>query len=367
MNLLNIRLVFILLFVVQISYAQQSAKYSYSLGAEVSKGIIHRHHEYIGQLIKGMPTSIELSFRKKTFGANSWEANYNYPDIDFKISYFDLKNKEQLGNVVAASTGMSFHLLGRPSLKNELQFYFGLGLAYSTNPYNKDFNNLNNVISSAVSFNGNLRFSYHHQFGNRLNAGLGLKVTHFSNGSAKLPNNGLNIVSVDVMAIYKLSPVNPEYMPVSLDQSIDKKIRYGAVVRMGWSESTPAGSGVKPVYNIGIIAQKRVSIKSLLDAGIEGFANKAVEYEITHGHSFDGDTLDYRRVGLMVGHELLVNKLTFVTQLGYYLYKPYYPKDRIYARIGLNYYFTDRIYGGINLKTHYAVAEVIDYNIGFRF
>ena len=354
------------LLIVHISHAQQNAKYNYSLGAEVSNGIIHRHHEYIGQLIKGMPTSIELSFRKRTFGINAWEANYNYPDIDFKLSYFDLKNKKQLGSVVAASTGMSFHLLGKPALKNELQFYFGLGLAYSTNPYNKDSNNLNNVISSPISYNGNLRLSYHHQFGDRLNTGVGLKVTHFSNGSVRLPNLGLNLVSIDFITTYKLSPDKPEYILAPVNQLLDKKVRFGAVVRVGWSESTPAG-GVMPVYNIGFIAQKRVSIKSLVDIGIEGFANKAVEYEITHGHSFDGDTLDYRRIGLMVGHELVVNKLTFVTHLGYYLYKPYSPKERIYARIGLNYYFTDHLFGGINLKTHYAVAEVIDYAIGYRF
>ncbi len=366
MKLLILRQTILLVLLVQMSFAQQSAKYSYSLGAEVSKGIIHRHHEYIGHLIKGMPVGLELSLQKRTYGAKAWEANYGYPTVDFKLSYYDLKNKEQLGHVVALSTGMAFHLLGKPALKNELQFYFGMGVAYATNPYDQETNNLNNVISSRFSYNGNLKLAYHHQFGKRLNTGIGLKITHFSNGSVKLPNNGLNLVSVNVMTTYKISKGEPQYIAAPAIQSFDKRVRFGAVVRMGWAESSPPGSGVKPVYALGFIVQKRVSLKSILDIGIEGFANKALEYEVTHSHSFDGDTLDYRKVGLMFGHELVVNKLVLVTQLGVYLYNPYAPQNILYTRLGLKYYFTDQVFGSFSLKTHFAVAEVIEYSIGFR-
>lgn len=100
MKSLIIRHVLITLLCVQVAHAQQSAKYSYSLGAEVSKGIIHRHHEYIGHLIQGMPVGLELSVQKSTYGFKAWEANYGYPDVDFKISYYDLKNKEHLGKSV---------------------------------------------------------------------------------------------------------------------------------------------------------------------------------------------------------------------------------------------------------------------------
>ena len=362
-----LRLFILFILLTHISFAQQSPKYSYSLGAEVSNGIIHRHHEYIGHLIKGMPVGIELSLQKSTYGAKAWEANFGYPDVDFKISYYDLRNKEQLGHVVALSTGMAFHLLGKAPFKNQLQFYFGMGVAYATNSYNQEYNNLNNVISSRLSYNGNLKLAYHHQFGERLNAGVGLKITHFSNGSVKLPNNGLNLVSLNVMTSYKISKGKPDYIsPPEKVQKIDKRVRFGAVFRIGWAESSPPGSGVKPVYSLGFIAQKRVSQKSILDVGIEGFANKAIEYEVTHSHSFDGDTLDYRKIGFMFGNELVVNKLVLVTQLGVYLYNPYAPQNSLYTRLGLKYYFTDKLFASFSLKTHFAVAEVIEYSVGFR-
>ena len=356
----------LLLAQVQVASGQNS-RYTYALGSEVSRGFIIRHHEYLGHLIKGQPTAVSISLWKSTYGAKIWEANYKYPDIVFKLGYHDLQNEEQLGKVITASTGMNFHLLGQPLFTNELQFYFGIGLAYATNPYNQDTNNQNIVISSPISYNGNLKLSYHHWFRQKLGVGIGVQLTHISNGAFKQPNNGINILSANLEVKYKISRLSPDYQPAPPDQILDRTLRFGVNARIGWAESTPIGSGSKPVYTLGVMAQKRVTLKSLIESGLEVFISKTLEYEIKHGPPLDGPTPDYKRVGLMVGHELIVNRLALVTQLGYYLYKPYYPNERIYSRIGLNYHFTSHLSAGITLKTHFAVAEVIEYGIGYRW
>lgn len=357
----------LILFVTQVSLAQQSAKYSYSLGGEVFEGFILRHHEYLGHLIIDRPTGFEISLRQQTNGFKSWEANYGYPEIAYNLSFYDLKNDAQLGKVIALSSGMGFHLLGNPLFKNDLQFYFGIGLAYSTNPYEHDSNNLNNVISSTITYNGNIRLSYYHAIGNKIKLGAGLKLTHFSNGSFKLPNNGLNIITANLMATYKIVDTTSKFTKTEEVKVLDKKVRFGAVFRLGFSEAPPIGSGVKPLYAFSLMVQKRVSLKSLLETGVEFYANKAIESEIEHSFDEEHKGKDYKRVGLMIGHQLVVNKLTVVTQIGYYLYRPYFPKERIYQRLGFAYYFTDQLYASMTLKTHFAVAEAIEYGIGFRF
>ena len=65
-----------MLFMVQVSWAQQSAKYSYSLGGEAFEGFILRHHEYLGHLIKGRTTGFEISLKQQTNGTKEWESNY---------------------------------------------------------------------------------------------------------------------------------------------------------------------------------------------------------------------------------------------------------------------------------------------------
>ncbi len=355
-----------MLFVVQVSWAQQSAKYSYSLGGEVFEGFILRHHEYLGHLIKGRPTGFEVSLRQQTNGNKDWETNYGYPEISYNLSYYDLKNDEQLGKIIALSAGMGFHLLSTPLFNSDFQFYFGMGLAYSTNPYDQDNNNLNNVISTSITYNGNIRLTYFQAIGKKIKIGAGVKFTHFSNGSFKLPNNGLNIITLNLMASYKIGGSTFEFQDYFQDKELDKKVKYGATFRLGFAESPPIGSGAKPVYGFTLLAQKRVSLKSMLEVGLEAFANKSIQSEIEN--SFDEEIIgtDYRRVGLMFGHQLIVNRLTVVTQVGVYLYKPYFPKDRFYQRLGFAYYFTDNLFGSLTLKTHFAVAEVIEYGIGFR-
>jgi len=355
-----------MLFVVQVSWAQQSAKYSYSLGGEVFEGFILRHHEYLGHLIKGRPTGFEISLRQQTNGNKGWETNYGYPEISYNFSYYDLKNDEQLGKIIALSAGMGFHLLSIPPFNSDFQFYFGMGLAYSTNPYNQDNNNLNNVISTPITYNGNIRLTYFQAIGKKIKLGAGVKFTHFSNGSIKLPNNGLNIITLNLMGSYRIGNLSPDFKAALQEYELDKKVKYGAVFRLGFAESAPIGSGVKPVYGLSLIAQKRVSLKSMLEVGLEAFANKSIQSEIEN--SFDEEVIgtDYRRIGLMFGHQLVVNRLTVVTQLGVYLYKPYFPNDRLYQRLGFGYYFTDNLFGSLTLKTHFAVAEVIEYGFGFR-
>ena len=83
------------------------------------------------------------------------------------------------------------------------------------------------------------------------------------------------------------------------------------------------------------------------------------EYDVT------GDE-DWKRIGVFVGHELFVNKMSIVTQLGYYVYYPYDFEGRVYNRIGLKYYFGDKFFGAITLKSHGAKAEAVEFGIGVR-
>ena len=47
--------------------------------------------------------------------------------------------------------------------------------------------------------------------------------------------------------------------------------------------------------------------------------------------------------------------------------KPFNPSEKIYAKVGLKYYFTENIFSSFILKTHYGVAEVMEFGIGYRF
>ncbi len=76
---------------------------------------------------------------------------------------------------------------------------------------------------------------------------------------------------------------------------------------------------------------------------------------------------DYKRVGVFVGHELFINKLSVIAQLGYYVYYPFDFEGRLYNRIGMKRYFGKKMYGAITLKSHAAAAEAVEFGVGIRF
>ena len=69
---------------------------------------------------------------------------------------------------------------------------------------------------------------------------------------------------------------------------------------------------------------------------------------------------------MFVGHELSINKMSLITQFGYYVYYPYEFETRIYERIGLKRYFGKHFFGSATLKAHGAAAEALEFGVGVR-
>src|SRR5690606_19843489 len=75
---------------------------------------------------------------------------------------------------------------------------------------------------------------------------------------------------------------------------------------------------------------------------------------------------DYKRIGLFVGYELFINRISLEAQLGYYVYQPYKSDIPIYDRVGMKYYITNKTYTGLSIKTHVFLAEAMEFVIGVR-
>jgi len=124
------------------AFAQENvAKYNYSFGAEIFTGYIIKHHDVIGHLVQGHPSGVRLNFNRNSYGAEAWEQYYGYPTLVASLSYFDLKNEDVLGKIIAANIGYGFHLNNFTESKNDFQAYLGMGIAYLTNPYQQENNN----------------------------------------------------------------------------------------------------------------------------------------------------------------------------------------------------------------------------------
>jgi len=342
-------------------------KYTYSAGAEIFTGFIIKHHDVIGDLIKGHPNGFRFNLSRYSYGNKAWEQHYGYPTLSASLSYYDLENDEVLGKIISFNIGLGFHLNDITISKNDIQLYFGYGLAYFSNPYDSENNNKNTVISSHLPWSVNLRLSFYRQITRRINVGAALQVSHFSNGSSSIPNYGLNIANVNLGLNYLFQIDKPAYQSdLKFKRSYNPKSYINIDFRVGATERKPVGAGASPYFALSVFWNKRLNNKSIIDAGVEGFMNKGIEEEINNNQSLIEGTPDYKSIGLMVGHELILEKIAFVTQVGAYIYKPYNPSERLYIKIGLKYYFTENIFGSFILKTHFGVAEVMEFGVGYR-
>ena len=329
-------------------------------------GNIALHNNDILHLIKGHPEGVILSWNKKTFGEKDWEQRYGYPDWGVSFAYQDLKN-DVLGNNYSLYAHYNFYFL-----KRNLMLRIGQGLAYNTNPYDKEDNHKNVAFGSTILSATYLMLNYKKErlFG-RFGVQAGFSLLHYSNANVKAPNTSVNTIAFNVGVTYNLDEVDPEYIKTVTKEKFTQPIKYNLVFRSGINESDVIGSGQYPFYILSAYADKRLSHKSAVQLGTDVFFSMFLKELIYYKsvafpeENVSGDE-DYKRVGVFAGHELFINKMSLVTQIGYYVYYPYDFEGRTYLRIGMKRYFGEKIFGAITLKSHGAKAEAVEFGVGIR-
>jgi len=321
--------------------------------------------------LEGHPTGVFASYNVKTYGLKDWQGVYNYPDYGISIGYQDYKSKI-LGKLYSIYGHYNFYLLNRTS-KNQLILRAGIGLAYNTNPYHPETNNKNTAFGTAINSSSYFKLYYQRDYllGN-LGVTSGLTFIHASNSNVKSPNSGVNVWAATVGLNYNLTPKEPSltFIPTTDIAKITEPIKINLAIRGGVNESPIIGSGVKPFFVASAYIDKRISRKSAFQFGSDLYISPMLKdyYEIqqTIPHSDLEETDSFSRVGLFVGYELFINKLSIEAQLGYYVKYPYEFNGRVYETLGLKRYFKEKWFATIRLKAHAADAETVEFGIGIR-
>ncbi|WP_179335684.1 acyloxyacyl hydrolase [Winogradskyella costae] len=355
----------ILLLMSIVLYGQQEKHNTY-FDLNYFGGNIALHNNSIAHLIKGHPEGFIFSWNKKTFGNEAWEQRYNYPDYGASFIYQDLKN-ETLGNNFGLYAHYNFYFL-----KRNMMLRIGQGLSFSTNPYDKIENPKNVAFGSDILSSTYLMINYKKdRLINRFGIQTGLTLIHYSNANVKAPNTSVNTIAFNLGINYQLDSEESEFMETVDDEKFTEKIKYNFAFRSGINESDVIGSGQFPFYVLSGYADKRLSHVSAIQVGADVFFSNFLKELIYYQsvslpqENVNGDE-DHKRVGLFVGHELFINRMSVETQLGYYVYYPFDFEGRTYLRIGLKRYFGKKLFGAITLKSHGAKAEAVEFGIGVR-
>lgn len=324
------------------------------------------HSAKVEHLINAAPEGVELNFRQELNGKKPWESLYNKPVVNYGISYYNLNNEEQLGELFIASAALDIPLDKRKF--TDLFVRIGTGVVYSTNPYDRDKNNQNTMVGSPFTFLIQSRLTYEIKINNNFKLTPNINITHASNGAQSLPNRGINMVTANIGCSYRLTTAKILEDAIVARPKNTYNFKYYGLFSTGKHVLSLQNRVAKPFFNFALVAQKYLSQKSDLQMGVEYFHSESLKENIRESwfQRQRNNNPDFRRAGLFVGHELKADKLGFIAQFGMYVYNPSKSNHAVYQRYGLKYEFLQHAVAQIGLKVHAATAEAIEFSVGYK-
>ena len=328
-------------------------------------GNVAIHKNDILHLASSHPSGFIISWNKRTNGSKPWHQRYNYPDYGFSITLQNFNN-EILGKNYGLNAHYNFYLL-----KRRLMLRVGTGIAYVENPFNRETNFRNNAFGSRLVNSPYMMINYSKDnILDRLGFQAGMSIFHYSNGSIKAPNISVNTINLNIGVKYELDETPHAIMDRKKENKISEPIAFNFLFTTGVTESHVVGSGQYPNYTFTTYIDKKFNHYSAVQFGTELFLSKYLKEYIKYlaiafpDRGINSNT-DYKRIGIFLGHELFISKMSLITQYGYYIYNPSDLK-RTYLRIGLKHYLGKKWFASINLKSHKFIAESFEFGLGIQ-
>lgn len=333
-------------------------------------GFIYAHHLELEIFNSHMP-AFEINLQQETFGKHKWERDYAYPLIGISFWYSGLGKSEGLGAAYALFPYINFPLHRWNNLM--LTFRFGLGVGYLTEKFDRLNNYKNLAIGSHFNAAVNLSFEVRYRIQERLTIAAGFGLQHFSNGSLKLPNYGLNIPMTNISLAYRLARENT----LINDRFIAPTESFEAVTRHSMEFNFGAAIGSKNmqailkqnflVYHFYENTFFPVSKKSKVGFGLD------LSYDESHPAILSAqgvevtNKLKILRPGINAAYELGISKLAFIFNLGCYLGGQEKTNGPLYEKLSFQYNITKNIFANVMLKVHFGRADYIGWGFGYRF
>jgi hypothetical protein len=353
-------------------------------------------------LFKTPPLSIgtEIHLNWQTYGKKVWHEWQHYPSFGISLLHYDLGDVQVFGHAFAVYPSLDLRIFKKmKSLKTNIQW--GWGLAYLTRHYDQFTNPTNNAVGSALNNITDFKFKFEKPFSSNWTAFGAFSFTHFSNGSARLPNYGINIPAFNIGAKWTPKPLdfgfrnfdfgepnqpkskiqNPKYTEggyIHRDSSSksDKQLVINVFYGLGLSASTEPRGPRYPIYSTIFSLVRPLNKVNNLSLGVQFEQNRVVsEFGLASGE-FSTKQEAYKagnRWGAYIGEEFLYGRVGVIVQSGFYM-RHYLRVENIwFNRLGIRLYSPTvgrtKVQGhiGIYMKAHKISAEQFAFLGGVSF
>lgn len=248
--------------------------------------------------------------------------------------------------------------------KLNFSYYAQIGLGLNMNPYDANTNPVNGFVGTAVNAHIHFGVKAAYQFSKPIGVFTSIGTKHYSNGSFKKPNSGINFIPIAVGLRVNLDkhPFNPGYkpdFPPLEKRSFWNFTAYTGLKSYEIGEKTyfRGGFGVNYLWELSYKYRGGVGIDWFYGAGgKERYPNKSITF------------LDVNSFAVVGSWEWKLTKNLYMPiAFGVYLSKAHYNQEvaSYYERIGVRYRINNNVFVGLQIKAHKAKADFFEFTLGY--
>jgi hypothetical protein len=344
--------------------AQETVFDQWNVSAHFHRGFILPHHSSIKYYIEDFVTGYEARFYKDNTKEDIYDQYFRYPHTGFAFYHSNLGNEQIYGNI----TGL-YGYLDVPFFKKiarfNLNYMIGLGLSY----INKTFDVNKNISNTAIGTHNNvfIRFNTNasYKISPQLKLIADLNFSHASNGKLGTPNQGLNILTTSAGFSYSF---NNHKQPKLNKMSHSTSPKWHYYIQFGGGAKIPDDFHDKYYFasTIHTAVKRELTINRRLGGGIDVFYDGSKGLLMRRDGLEPSGKKDFWALGLHADHDLVYKKLSMTVQAGYYIWAGYLEFKRSYFRVGFTYDVAPRWHVGVFVKSHYAIADYVEWGIGYK-
>ncbi len=329
---------------------QKGINFNYGYGTLVA------HRNAMNHMVKGNSHYFDLTYTLRTTGKKESHSLFNYPWFGFGANFMSSGNPEQIGWVGGIYTFGILRLTKHPDFP--LRFKIGAGLGYVQHTFDLQTNN--QAIAIGSHLNSNMVFKFEKNFpihstekmGSEVNVGFGL--THFSNGSFKSPNLGLNFVTLNLGYQLGFTP----FVKTAATVSTKEKSKNELSLLMGIGTKQQS----QPTYPNYFIGQTKVQFERFFNAKNSGF----VSADFVWNESLAINNKSRFQQGLFFGYMLNFDRVRFGTGIGFYTINRTFDEQLLYHKLIIDYRLWKQLYLQLSMRTHWATADFVSLNLRYR-
>ena len=347
--------------------SEEEKKYFKNINFRVENGKMLNNGTQEGEKVvnsyKNKGLDVRLEFRK-TNQNDIYSNIYRYPYMGigwYTATFYD----SAIGKPRGLYYFLTIPMKSDGYKKFSLSYSGAFGLSYHFNPFDSIQNPANIFIGSKLNCYVHLGLEADYKISEKWHANASLGFKHFSNGSIKKPNYGINLIPVTFGIRYKFGSEQVQLNPIPIPEFIRYNL-FNVMLAFG-SKNYEYNNPNYFKMTFGLNYLKAINYKYRIGIGIDMFYS-AKPYLRTK--PYQSGSIDAISVAVVPNWEWVVSEKIYIPLgIGIYLYHNDFNSEGslFYERIGIRYRITNHITAGISIKAHKESADFFEWTLGCTF